>query len=278
MRACFTSDLHGNEHLYEQLDKLVADRRPDLLILGGDLCPDADDDDPVGTQVAYFEEILHPRMLRWLERSSALRVALIAGNHEWLCTAHAMQDSASNPRILFPTLDMIDCDAFAIAGYSNTPPTPYHVKDFERLDSADDHANGEEAYFWDDEERVVMRIAAKDYFAARPTIAEDLAGLRPPRKPWLFVCHAPPLNSALDRLPHVPHPVGSRSVRACIEATRPAVTLHGHIHESPQVTGRFLDQVRQTLCINPGQNDVELHAVLFDVERPGQRLRHTVFG
>ena len=35
----FTSDLHGQGALYEQLVALVAARRPAVLLLGGDLAP-----------------------------------------------------------------------------------------------------------------------------------------------------------------------------------------------------------------------------------------------
>ena len=50
--------------------------------------------------------------------------------------------------------------------------------------------------------------------------------------PWIFVCHAPPHDTALDRLPQVPHPIGSRAVRRFIEQRQPLVSLHGHVHES----------------------------------------------
>jgi Icc-related predicted phosphoesterase len=44
-------------------------------------------------------------------------------------------------------------------------------------------------------------------------------------------------------------PVGSTAVRAAIEAHKPALTLHGHIHES-----RGNCRIGRTLCINPGSS------------------------
>ncbi len=74
----------------------------------------------------------------------------------------------------------------------------------------------------------------------------------------------------------MPYPIGSRAVRQFIEQRRPLVTLHGHIHESPIVTGSYADRVGDSLCINPGQSHTRLHAVLFDTARPAETLRHTV--
>ena len=53
MRICFTSDLHGARRHYDQLEELVRAETPDLLILGGDLLPDGDPDNPAETQVAH---------------------------------------------------------------------------------------------------------------------------------------------------------------------------------------------------------------------------------
>ena len=71
--------------------------------------------------------------------------------------------------------------------------------------------------------------------------------------------HCPPYASGLDDAPglnedltpkhggHAPEPVGSKAVRTAIEETRPALSLHGHIHEA-----RGHARIGDTLCINPG--------------------------
>ena len=71
--------------------------------------------------------------------------------------------------------------------------------------------------------------------------------------------HCPPYASGLDDAPglnedmtpkhggHAPEPVGSKAVRTAIEETKPALALHGHIHEA-----RGHTRIGDTLCINPG--------------------------
>jgi len=67
-------------------------------------------------------------------------------------------------------------------------------------------------------------------------------------------------------------------VRAFIEEHQPPLTLHGHIHESPMVSGSYAERIGRTLCVNPGQSPERLHAVIFDTDDPYTTLVHTVFG
>ena len=68
-----------------------------------------------------------------------------------------------------------------------------------------------------------------------------------------------------------------------IEKTQPLLTLHGHIHEAPELSGRYLDRIGATLCVNPGQftragkESPRLHAVLFEMEDVEGTLMHTCF-
>jgi hypothetical protein len=65
-------------------------------------------------------------------------------------------------------------------------------------------------------------------------------------RPFLFVCHQPPLNTMADRLQPGQH-VGSQSVRRFIEANQPLACLSGHIHE-----GVGVDQIGPSQIVNPG--------------------------
>jgi len=47
--------------------------------------------------------------------------------------------------------------------------------------------------------------------------------------------------------------VGSNAIHAFIKAKQPLLTLHGHIHESPDVSGKWFSKLGKTLCTQPGQ-------------------------
>ena len=68
----------------------------------------------------------------------------------------------------------------------------------------------------------------------------------------IFLFHTPPYQTLLDRaaldgrmIEHVPVDVhvGSIAVRRFIEARRPLITLHGHVHESSSLTGAWQDRM-----------------------------------
>ncbi|MBU0640791.1 MAG: metallophosphoesterase [Planctomycetes bacterium] len=276
MRICYTSDLHGRSELYRQLDRLVSAEKPDLLILGGDLFRDGELDDPVASQVAYIEQTFVPRVRAWRGAVPGLEVACIVGNHDWLCAETALQvHHAAGHLVLLNHQRPWQRSGVRFLGYSKTPPTPYWVKDFERLDRAGDPIPDTGGAVWDAESRAARKALPEEHFDNHASLAEDLAAAPELDDPWIFVCHAPPFDTKLDRLPHIEYPIGSHAVRAFIEQRQPLCALHGHVHESPAVTGGYVEQIGRTLCINPGQTHERLHAVLFDTEHPAETLRHT---
>jgi len=278
MRVCFTSDLHGSGRLYEQLEALLRAENPDLLILGGDLFIDGDIEDPLGTQVAYVERDFMPRVATWQTTTPRLIVACIVGNHEWACTWDALQEHHDAGRIvLLDHRRFWEHDGVVFLGHSSTPPTPHIAKDFERLDLPGDPIPDFPGSVWDATAQRTREIDLTEHFRGQPAMSHELAEAPDVSTPWILVAHAPPYESHLDRLASVPHPIGSRAVRRFIETHQPLCSLHGHVHESPRVTGSFSDRLGETLCINPGQDHDRLYAVLFDTQQPAETLRHSVF-
>jgi Icc-related predicted phosphoesterase len=277
-RVCYTSDLHGDVQLYEQLGDLLRAQRPNLVLLGGDLVRDVDRNAPVLPQVARMtQEFIH-HVASWCAADPQLTVACIAGNHEIVPVRDAFQDH--HDRGDFVLLDpgrSWQYAGFAWLGYPCTPPSPHWAKDFERRDMPADPAPAFEGVEWDAVAQDLRPVDLDEYFVRQLVIAAELEQAIPAANPWILVAHGPPHDTNLDHLPHVPYPIGSRAVRRFIEQRQPYLALHGHVHESPQITGSYIDRLGGTLCIQPGQALGRLHAVLFDLDRPGETLRHTVF-
>lgn len=91
----------------------------------------------------------------------------------------------------------------------------------------------------------------------------------------IFNLHCPPIDTALDRCTKLdasfdpPKPIigveasgGCSAVRKAIENYQPALSLHGHIHES-----RGVDKIGRTVCLNPGSEYSEgvLRSVLVNM-------------
>lgn len=277
MRVCFTSDLHGRAPLYDQLERLLAVDPPRLLILGGDLLPDGDADDPWPVQGRFVEESLFRWIDRWRRRQPGLEVACITGNHDWSFVETLLARGAERGLIyFFDHRAAVSIAGVRFLGYGKTPWTPYGVKDFERLDCVGDPPPTNGGAVWCERTRTSEAVEPAVHFTRNASIEAELAEAAWPEAPWIFVCHAPPFDTRLDRLPTVDHPIGSRAVRRFIAQRRPLCALHGHVHESPSVTHAYLDFVEEVPCINPGQGAETLHAVSFDTDDPVGTLQHTV--
>jgi uncharacterized protein len=72
----------------------------------------------------------------------------------------------------------------------------------------------------------------------------------------VFCPHAPPFDTACDRLPSGEH-VGSASIRAFVDREQPDVVLCGHIHEA-----RGEDEVGRSKVVNPGPARAGHYALL----------------
>lgn len=281
MRICFTTDLHGRSTLFAQLDALVRAERPDIVLLGGDMLLDADPSDPVGTQVQFIHHEVRGRVERWRNELPDLAVGTVVGNHDLLCARDALAELHDAGVLSLLELERPwSYGGVTFLGYGHSPPTPFWVKDFERLDDDDAAIPGLNfaGAVWDRGKRTVVSVGTAEHFRAVPTIEHEL--LRAPHvaDPWIFVCHCPPFGTHTDHSVQPVKSLGSQSVKRFIEHRAPLCSLHGHIHEAPRMSGLYHDTVGRTLCINPGQAHDRLHAVLFEAEDPRATLRHTVYG
>jgi len=73
-----------------------------------------------------------------------------------------------------------------------------------------------------------------------------------PRK-TILVTHAPPSGMGLGVVGSSDGDVGSAAVTQWIDHHQPLLTLHGHIHESPGISGTHTTRRGQTICHQPGQ-------------------------
>src|SRR3990170_3502755 len=106
------------------------------------------------------------------------------------------------------------------------------------------------------------------YARALPTIEEELAALPAPVDPGraVYVIHGPPAGLGLDVV-RGGRTVGSPATTRFVESARPLLTLHGHIHESPEESGVWMSRLGRTGCIQPGQSAAGLTVVVGDLEK-----------
>jgi Icc-related predicted phosphoesterase len=161
-----------------------------------------------------------------------------------------------------------------VAGYMMVPPTPFKRKDWEKPDAK------EMPYPPAGRIRLKGYTTGKGFFEetlldleSSRTIETDLAQLSGQiQRPFIFVSHCPPYDTPLDMLASGAH-VGSISIRRFIEkwSRRKLLiaSLHGHIHESAEVSNAISTRINGTLSINPGQAH-DLRYILMELSGDGE--------
>lgn len=191
--------------------------------------------------------------------------------------------------------------AYQLYGYAYSPPSPFALKDWERYDVSrfvdPGCSSPEEGYY---------SIAVEEHVKRTATIKEDLERLAATEVTGrggtsfgpgggdaatsslgnaIFLFHAPPYDTALDRaalddqwVDHVPLDVhvGSIAIRRFILARHPRLTLHGHVHESAGLTGRWRDTLGPTHALSAAHDGPELAVVRFDPDVPAAAQRELV--
>lgn len=287
MKVLFTSDLHGQIPLFEQLLEWVRNSSAEGIILGGDFLPSL-------PQAGRYEEMIHHQrsfisaflmgFFKKCQKAKVRRIYLIPGNWD-----------AAYPFLFEEPLEgMVDLDrkmdtlaeGFQIIGYPFVPPTPFRPKDYEKMDDPDSPWPPQKIPSYIRSPDCPARLIAIDpkvYLREAGTIQEDLPGLPMPEDydKSIYVMHSPPYGTPLDVI-YGGQSVGSRAIRTFIVTRQPFLTLHGHIHEAPEVSGTYLVQFGKTISVNPGQrpgrdeNATKLQGVIFSPEDLEATLVHTV--
>jgi Icc-related predicted phosphoesterase len=273
----FTSDLHGQTALYEQLVATAAAHHPRAVLIGGDLGPHAGGPDGLQRQRLFLEGFLVEFARRIREASPGIDLLLMMGNDDWAANDDVL---ARYEGELWRALHdrVVEVDGVRVAGLSWVPITPFGIKDWERWDDGAEESPGRLEGF-------VSRggsLAPHRFDPAHrsPTIADALESLAAKTRPAdsVFVLHSPPHGTRCDMIGARLH-VGSRAIRSFVDRHQPPLVLSGHIHESPRISSSYRDAIGRTVAVNPGQfGSSRLCGAWFDPGRVAETLRHTVYG
>ena len=271
-RCFFVSDLHGRGDRYRKLFAVIEEERPQAIFLGGDLLPQV-----WASRLAsgdFVTDVLEPGFRQIHERSGddPIGVFLILGNDDDRTSEGAFLDGDHRGLWTYVHESWAALGAHPVLGYAFVPPTPFLLKDWERYDVS---------RFTDpgcvSPERGQRTLPVDPDTIRFGTIAADLERLAGDRdlEDAVLLFHSPPYRTALDRacldgqsVDHVPLDVhvGSIAIQRFIEERQPLLTLHGHIHEAPRLTGAWRDRIGRSHCFNAAHDGPELALVRFDLD------------
>jgi Icc-related predicted phosphoesterase len=269
MKLLFFTDIHGNRDVYRE-GFAAAERLGAVAVLGGDLMPDPFDvlEDPAAMYSA--EADFFAAEFARLSRPPCL----IYGNHDYNVSLPFIE--ALEARRLCRLLNGRAAElepGLWIAGVPSVPITPgFPSKDFDRRDAPGWEVRVRTKRVLLSDRRRIYEAGIGEVLAKR-SIKEELAELEGASDParTVYVMHSPPADTALDHMYGGAH-VGSGAIRRFIERHGPPLTLHGHIHEAPALTGRISERLGRTLMVNPGSSDQWLRGVLVDAADPAGTL------
>jgi len=270
-RCFLVSDLHGRAARYEALVAAAVADRPDVIFMAGDLLPHRWSALEQGSSfLDRFRDCVE--RVRSASAGSGPRIVVILGNDDERAAETAFLDGDRRGDWDYIHQRTIAIGDRVVAGYSHVPPTPFLIKDWERYDVGryvDPGCVPPDAGYRTvevDPDAIETRTIAADL--ERLTAGADDEGL-------VLLTHSPPYRTALDRadldgqtIDHAPLDVhvGSVALRRFIEDRQPLLTLHGHIHESPRLTGSWRDRIGRTHCFTAAHDGPELAVVRFDLD------------
>lgn len=313
MNAIFVSDLHGRRDRYAKLFDTIENERPEGVFLGGDLLPSGlMETGPRGTDTFVHEVIAAGfERLKVSLGDAYPAVFVILGNDDGRAVEPALlhyDEPGARPLWHYVHGRSVAWGAYRVFGYAYIPPSPFALKDWERYDVSrfvDPGCTSPESGYYSVEvpDRTKRTATIKgdldelfgpaadaplaqpgsETAVGSPEIGSPETGFPEARLDNVIILfHAPPYDTALDRaalddtwVDHVPLDVhvGSIAIRRFIEARQPRITLHGHIHEAPRLTGRWHEEIAATHALTAAHDRPGLAVVRFDPDDPAAAQR-----
>lgn len=265
-KCVFVTDLHGKEDRFDLLFRIIAKDRPDGVFIGGDILPGGYG---MSADSCEFMNGFGGMVRRAKEKSAGTRFFVIMGNDDPRILEYCFLELEKEGMIYYVHQKVADFGGLNVVGYSFVPPSPFLLKDWEKYDVS--RFTGVGAVSPEEGTRTVEVSPEEARYSTIEKDLIELAGLSDPGN-TIYLFHSPPYETCLDRLDndgkfvdHAPADthVGSIAIRRFIESKKPFLTLHGHIHESIRLTGKWRERLGPTHVFGASHDGPGLAIVRF---------------
>lgn len=255
--------------------------RPDAVFLGGDLLPSfVRSKDKVRNFL--YESLLNPLQEVRTEFEKKLRCFVIMGNDDPRIFEDIFEKFDEKGLIDYVNQRCVNFRTLNVCGYSFVPPTPFDLKDWEKYDVSRFTDVGALS-----PEKGTRTVKVEENEIEFATIKKDLNELKKLSKPQktIYMFHAPPYETELDRadldgeeIDHAPLDVhvGSIAIKNFIQQEQPFLTLHGHVHETVDITGKWMCKIGDTPSFTGVTSGEGLTVVKFDTENLEEASREVL--
>jgi len=276
MKAICLSDIHGNDVKYRKLCTYIKQNLPDAVFIAGDVLPNYYITEPL----EFIEDTLKPLLseLKAEINEQYPDIYLITGNDDAAVSCEHLRYLELKGLIHFSNKIVINQEEYTVLGYPYVPPTPFLLKDWEKYDISRylprDTVSPEDG---------IRTIEVPANIKKYTTIKDDLEELSEDVGDFsktICLFHSPPVETNLDKIygngingDKEILSVGSYAIRKFIEKRQPLLTIHGHIHESTDISGYWQDRLGRTICFNAATAGSELAIIEFDTDSPENAVR-----
>ncbi len=252
MKIIFVTDLHGTEAKYRCVFEAAKKHKVAAVVNGGDMC--TLDGDLHGSQRDFIEGFLSPYFAEYA-KADICHLGLL-GNDDLKIHDAAFDKVCRKHKNIFNLAQRrVALGGFEFIGMNWVADYPFRLKDRCRRDGP--------GYVFQEQfgagllstpEGFTELEDWRAYAATLPTIKDELAALPKPKAAGkaVYVIHMPPFGLGLDVISSGQQ-VGSKAIAGFIKKAQPLLTLHGHIHESPEMSGVWRTGIGKTICVQPGQ-------------------------
>lgn len=269
MRVLFTSDLHGCQWKYDRLLDVARRFGAGVVVNGGDMLP------KTGNHFAQGEFITG-YLDNHFRRFNAAQIHYLCylGNDDLRIFDEMFQETCNGyPFVTNLAQGSVPVGSHEFVGMNWVGDYPFRLKDRCRMDTGGytfQAQLGTGLLSTPDGWREIEDWVS--YARTLPTLEDELQRLVRPEHmaDSIYVIHMPPHGLGLDMCGQGGPEVGSEAVSNFLRTNQPKLALHGHIHESPESSGKWYAYLGDTLCIQPGQLSpftyvtIDLHTMWFE--------------
>ncbi len=269
MKILYVTDLHGIKWKYERIFHETKSLKVDIVINGGDMLP-------FKGNLLHQDKFIIDFLDEYFSRFELLKIYFISllGNDDCIIFDTLFEDICEK----YPYITNIAQKKFQIEDYDYefigmnwVTDLPFGLKDRARMDNRDFKLPKQIGKQYISNSNGWKKIEDwSSYIKTLSTIEDEVNQLIKPdnMKKTIYIIHMPPSNIGLD-VCHDGRKVGSIAVYEFLKKNQPFLSFHGHIHESPEVSGRWKSSIGKTICIQPGQShqhENHLIYVIIDLE------------
>lgn len=256
MKFIYACDVHGDKNKYNKLIELCKETGINNIVLGGDIILKIGDREK--EQPIYLKEFIDPYFAKLQENN--INCICIMGNddlevldeeYERICNKYSNVYNVDNSSIIFEDICFIGCGKVLDGPWHRKnrvviePESPMEkqVKDIVVVDKG------------------TREITAKEWETYRytyETMEHALESLPKNDSEYktIYILHDPPYGVGLD-VCFNGYQAGSKTITRFLENSNAYMSFHGHIHESPKMSGKWYSKIGNTIAIQPGQTEFD---------------------